>query len=119
MADVLPVYVSVPVHYPVITDAIEGSLLDVAAYKGVEMRGDTYEITVADLEGTMAKQNVKINAGDAIIINTGWGRLHGKDNARFVKSTPGVGTAAAEWIVKQDPLRVGSDTMNSRSRCSR
>lgn len=86
-----------------------GVLLDVAAYKGVEMLGDTYEITVADLEGTMAKQNVKINAGDAIIINTGWGRLYGKDNARFVKSTPGVGTAAAEWIVKKDPLLVGSD----------
>jgi kynurenine formamidase len=86
-----------------------GVLLDVAAYKGVDMLGDTYEITVADLEGTMAKQNVKINAGDAIIINTGWGRLYGKDNARFVKSTPGVGTAAAEWLVRQDPLLVGSD----------
>ncbi len=86
-----------------------GVLLDVAAFKGVEMLGDTYEITVADLEGTMAKQNVKINPGDAIIINTGWGRLYGKDNARFVKSTPGVGTAAAEWLVKRDPLLVGSD----------
>ena len=86
-----------------------GVMLDVAAFKGVEMLGDTYEITVADLEGTMAKQNVKINPGDAIIINTGWGRLYGKDNARFVKSTPGVGTAAAEWLVKRDPLLVGSD----------
>lgn len=86
-----------------------GVMLDVAAYKGVEMLGDTYEITVADLEGTMAKQSTAINAGDAIIINTGWGRLYGKDNARFVKSTPGVGTAAAEWLVKKDPLLVGSD----------
>lgn len=86
-----------------------GVLLDVAAFKGVEMLGDAYEITVADLEATMDKQNVKINAGDAIIINTGWGRLYGKDNARFVKSTPGVGTAAAEWLVKKDPLLVGSD----------
>lgn len=86
-----------------------GVLLDVAAYKGVEMLGDTYEITVADLEGTMAKQGSKINPGDAIIINTGWGRLYGKDNARFVKTTPGVGTAAALWLVNQDPLLVGSD----------
>ena len=86
-----------------------GVLLDVAGFKGVEMLGDTYEITVADLEGTMAKQGVKINPGDAILINTGWSRLYGKDNARYVKSTPGVGTAAAEWLVKQDPLLVGSD----------
>ena len=86
-----------------------GVLLDVAAFKGVDMLGDAYEITVSDLEATMDKQNVKINAGDAIIINTGWGRLYGKDNPRFVKSTPGVGTAAAEWLVKKDPLLVGSD----------
>lgn len=86
-----------------------GVLLDIAGLKGVEMLGDTYEITVADLEQAMARQNVAINPGDAIIINTGWGRLYGKDNARFVKSTPGVGTAAAEWLVKRDPLLVGAD----------
>ena len=86
-----------------------GVLLDVAAFKGVEMLGDTYEITVADLQGAMQKQNVTLQPGDAVIINTGWGRLYGKDNARFVKSTPGVGVAAAEWLAKQDPVLVGSD----------
>ena len=86
-----------------------GVMLDVAGLKGVEMLGDTYEITVADLEQAMARQNVTINPGDAILINTGWGRLFGKDNARFMKSAPGVGTAAAEWLVKRDPLLVGSD----------
>ena len=86
-----------------------GVMLDIAGLKGVDMLGDAYEITVADLEQAVARQGVKIEAGDAVIINTGWGRLYGKDNARFNKSTPGVGTAAAEWLVKQDPLLVGSD----------
>ncbi len=86
-----------------------GVMLDIAALKGVEMLGDTYEITVADLEAAVARQNVTIEAGDAIIINTGWGRLWGKDNARFVKSTPGLGVAASEWVVKKDPILVGSD----------
>jgi kynurenine formamidase len=87
-----------------------GVLIDVAALKGVEMLGDAYEITPADLEQALARQgNIKLQPGDAIIINTGWGKLWGKDNARFVKSTPGVGVAAAEWLVKQDPLLVGSD----------
>src|SRR5260221_9701996 len=87
-----------------------GVLIDVAGSKGVEMLGDTYEITVADLEQALAKQgNMKLQPGDAVIINTGWGRLYGKDNARFVKSTPGVGVAAAEWLAKQDPMLVGSD----------
>jgi kynurenine formamidase len=86
-----------------------GVLIDVAGLKGVEMLGDTYEITVNDLQQALAKQNLKLQPGDAVIINTGWGRLYGKDNARFVKSTPGIGVGAAEWLAKQDPVLVGSD----------
>ena len=52
---------------------------------------------------------MKLQPGDAILINTGWGKLYGKDNPRYVKSTPGVGVPAAEWLVKQDPALVGSD----------
>ena len=86
-----------------------GVLIDVAALKGVDMLGDTYEITSADLQQALARQKLKLQPGDAVIIHTGWGKLYGKDNARFVKSTPGVGVAAAEWLVKQDPVLVGSD----------
>ena len=87
-----------------------GVLIDVAGAKGVDMLGDTYEITVADLQQALARQgNLKLMPGDAVIIHTGWGKLYGKDNARFVKTTPGIGIAAAEWLAKQDPLLVGSD----------
>src|SRR6201997_1551458 len=34
-----------------------GVMIDVAGFKGVDMLGDTYEITVADLEGALKKQN--------------------------------------------------------------
>ncbi len=86
-----------------------GVMIDVAAAKGVDMLGDNYEITVQDLEQALQKQNLKLQPGDAVIINTGWGKLWGKDNARYVKSCPGVGVKAAEWLVKQDPMIVGSD----------
>jgi kynurenine formamidase len=86
-----------------------GVLIDVAGLKGVDMLGDTYEITVQDLEQALQRQNTKLQPGDAVIINTGWGKLWGKDNARFLKSCPGVGVKAAEWLVKQDPMLVGSD----------
>jgi kynurenine formamidase len=86
-----------------------GVLIDVAGAKGVDMLGDTYEITPADLQQALERQKLKLQPGDAVIIHTGWGRLYGKDNARFTKTTPGVGTAAAEWLVKQDPVLVGSD----------
>jgi kynurenine formamidase len=86
-----------------------GILIDVAALKGVEILPDAYEITVADLEQALERQKLTINPGDAVIIHTGWGRLYGKDNARYVKSCPGVGVAAAEWLVKKDPMLVGAD----------
>ena len=86
-----------------------GVLIDVAGLKGVDMLPDTYEITVDDLQQALARQKLALQPGDAVIIHTGWGRLWGKDNARYVKSCPGIGVGAAEWLAKQDPMLVGSD----------
>ena len=86
-----------------------GVLLDVAGLKGVDMLPDTYEITVQDLQQALQRQGTKLQPGDAILIHTGWGRLYGKENARYMKTCPGVGVAAAEWLVRQDPLLVGAD----------
>jgi kynurenine formamidase len=86
-----------------------GVLIDVAGFKGVEMLGDTYEITVEDLEGALKKQNLILQKGDAVLINTGWGKLYGKDNPRYVKSCPGLGVKAAEWLIAKDPMLLGAD----------
>jgi kynurenine formamidase len=86
-----------------------GVLIDVAGYKGVEMLGDSYEITVDDLQGALKKQNLALRPGDAVVIHTGWGKLYGKDNARYVKSCPGIGVRAAEWLMTQNPVLLGSD----------
>ena len=86
-----------------------GVLIDVAGLKGVDMLPDTYEITVQDLQQALSRQGTTLQPGDAILIHTGWSRLYGKDNARYMKTCPGVGVAAAEWLVKQDPLLVGAD----------
>ncbi len=81
-----------------------GVLVDIAGLKGVETLPDTYEITVQDLEDALRKQNTTIQPGDAVIIHTGWGKLWGKENARFVKSCPGIGVKAAEWLIAKDPM---------------
>jgi kynurenine formamidase len=86
-----------------------GVMIDVAGYKGVEMLGDNYEITVADLEGALQKQNMTLQPGDAVIINTGWGKLYGKDNPRYVRSCPGIGVQAALWLAAKDPMLIGAD----------
>ena len=87
-----------------------GVLIDVAALKGVEMVPDTYEITVQDLQQALSKQGVALQQGDAVLIHTGWGRLWGKDNARYQATNPGIGVAASEWLARQSPILVGADT---------
>ena len=86
-----------------------GVLIDVAGHKGVEMLGDNYEVTVEDLEGALKKQNVTLREGDAVIVHTGWGKIYGKENARYVKSCPGLGVKAAQWIIDKNPILLGAD----------
>lgn len=87
-----------------------GVLLDVAGLYGVDMLGDRYEITADDLRNTLDRQKMTLSAGDAVIINTGYGRLWGVDNARYYRTQPGLGVEAAQWLVEQDPMIVGSDS---------
>jgi len=85
-----------------------GVLIDVAALKGMEILPGSYEITAQDLQQALQRQNLTLQAGDAVIIHTGWGSLWGKD-ARYGGTNPGIGVAAAEWLARQDPMLVGSD----------
>jgi kynurenine formamidase len=87
-----------------------GVLIDVAGQKGVDVLPDDYEITVADLQAALAAQgNTRIEAGDVILVRTGWERFWGTDNARYVRTCPGIGVAAAEWLIAQQPILLGSD----------
>lgn len=86
-----------------------GVLIDVAALKNVEMLGETYEITAADLQAALRREQLTLQPGDAVIVNTGWGRLWNRDNGRYMKTEPGIGIGAAEWLAAQNPMLVGSD----------
>ncbi|OFW00996.1 MAG: hypothetical protein A3I61_05145 [Acidobacteria bacterium RIFCSPLOWO2_02_FULL_68_18] len=87
-----------------------GVLIDVAALRGVEMLGDRYEITARDLQEALARQRLTLETGDAVIVYTGFGRLWGKENVRYYRTQPGLGVEATEWLVRQNPMIVGSDT---------
>jgi len=87
-----------------------GVLIDIAGYKGVETLTSPTRSAWADLEGAMKKQNISLQPGDAVIINTGWGKLWGKDNERHRSGNPGLGVKAAEWLIAKDPMLLGADT---------
>ena len=86
-----------------------GVLLDIAGLKGVDMLPVDYEITAADLEDELARHELAIEPGDAVIVNTGWGVYWYEDPARFMAAAPGIGVEAAEWLVNRDPMLVGAD----------
>jgi kynurenine formamidase len=87
-----------------------GVLVDVAAYKGVPQLQGGYEITLDDIQGALKRQNVEVRAGDVVLVHTGWGSLWIKDNASFSASAPGLGLAAAQYLVDREVVIVGSDT---------
>jgi kynurenine formamidase len=88
-----------------------GVLIDVAGSKGVDMLQGGYVITADDLQQALAKEKVKLEAGDAVMINTGWGKLYNvKDKDKYLKSSPGIGIDAGKWLIEQNPMLVGTDT---------
>jgi kynurenine formamidase len=90
-----------------------GVLIDVAAFKGLDMLAANYEITADDLQGALAKQGLTLSTGDAVLIHTGWGKLWDKEPARYTgPPSPGIGIGAATWLVSQNVLLIGSDNMS-------
>src|SRR5258705_73316 len=87
-----------------------GVLIDVAGLKNVEMLPETYVISADDLQQALAKEKVTLQSGDAVMINTGWGKLYNeKDKARYLKTSPGIGIEAGEWLIKQNQVLAGAD----------
>jgi kynurenine formamidase len=86
-----------------------GVLIDVAGLKGVDMLPNSYLITAEDLQQALATENQKIEPGDAVIIRTGWSKLMGKENQRYGSVPPGIGIAAGQWLIAQEPMMIAAD----------
>lgn len=90
-----------------------GVLLDVAGHLGVDACAGGYEITVDDLEATVQEQDVVVDAGDVVLIRSGWGRMFDEGDAYIGADTgvPGVGEAGARWLAGRGVHAAGADTI--------
>src|SRR5712691_2033782 len=86
-----------------------GVLIDVAGLKGVDTLPTSYNITPEDLQQALARAGQKLQPGDAILIRTGWSKLMGKENERYGTLNPGIGIAAGQWLVTQQPMLIAAD----------
>lgn len=88
-----------------------GRLLDIPRTLGQDRLPAGYGITVDDLESAMATE--PIEAGDVVLIRTGWPQVYG-DHTAYVghqDGAPGVSGPAAEWLAERRVRAVGSDTI--------
>jgi kynurenine formamidase len=97
-------------HFPPIL--VRGVLLDVAGEKGVDTLPDLYEISADDLRRCAERQGVKVEAGCAPLIRTGFARYWQADPARYIGQGAGVGAAAARYLAEQGCVVTGADTAN-------
>ena len=88
-----------------------GVLLDVARFKNVDALAPGYEITADDLEATAKAEGVEIQAGDSVLIRTGYGKFFEADKAKYMGLRPGPGESAARWLASKKIFLTGDDQM--------
>ena len=90
-----------------------GVLLDIPAYKGVDVLAPGYAVGAGDLEATAGALEVEVRAGDAVLVRTGWARNWSDPRAYVGHDTgvPGIDPGAALWLCERGVRLVGSDTI--------
>ena len=63
-----------------------------------------------DIQGTLEKQGVSIRLGDAVFFHTGHGSFWVTDNTKYNGGEPGIGLAAAKWLIAQQVVLTGADS---------
>jgi kynurenine formamidase len=98
-------------HVPAI--ATRGVLLDMAGYFKTDIVKEGTAFNRAEIEGAMKRQGIRaIEQGDVVLFYTGWQKLSGKENQRFISVNPGLGRDGARYLASLGVAMVGSDTPN-------
>ena len=86
-----------------------GVLLDIAALRGVPMLGDEEAVTADDLAAAAERAGVEVEAGDIVLVHTGWGTLWNTDGDRYAATEPGIDESAARWLTDRRVTVIGAD----------
>jgi len=89
-----------------------GVLLDVAAYKGVDVLPDCYAITPEDIQGTLAAQGTEIRPGTAALVRTGFYHHLRDGNIAYRDAIAGLGLEAARSMLGMGMILAGADNMS-------
>lgn len=96
---------------PIVT---RGVMVDMAAYRGVEVNEPLDSFDAADLQAAAEAQGVEIRRGDVVLVHTGW--LNRIDESElFVSQAPGINGDAARWLAEVGVVAVGSDSASGET----
>ncbi|MDA4130041.1 MAG: cyclase family protein [Thaumarchaeota archaeon] len=93
---------------PIVKRAV---LLDFPRYKGVDLLPERYEISPEDVEGAIAKEKVKINPGNAVLVRTGYSRFMTTDSDAYLHKFAGVTARAARLLASMKISVACSDNL--------
>lgn len=91
-----------------------GVVLDVPRALGQETLDAAHQITVAELDATVAAQGTTIGPGDVALIRTGWGRRFAEGPAAYLggdSGVPGISETGAYWLAEREIIAAGADTI--------
>lgn len=91
-----------------------GVLLDVAATKGMDWLEPGQGVFPEDLEAAEARQGVRVEPGDAVLLRTGFGR-HRRETGSHQRAErgavhPGWHAASLPWLRERDVAVIGCDS---------
>lgn len=98
-----------------------GVLLDIPALKGVARLAPTDEVTSDDLAEAAARESVRIEQGDVVLVRTGWYQrfLAGDIQAYMGDQHPGLGLSCCSWLYDKQVSAVAADNFAVEVRPSR
>jgi kynurenine formamidase len=85
-----------------------GVLLDVAAQSRTPLEPGQ-AVTADDLSRTLVAAGVELEAGDVVLIRTGWLGRFGGDANRYFAGEPGIDEGAARLLALADVAMIGTD----------
>jgi len=92
-----------------------GVLIDVAGARGVDVLPDSYGITARELQEALAKQRVRVQPGDVVLVRTGRMRRF-TDADRYMERPPGLTLDGARWLVDTaGAMVIGGDNLSLES----
>jgi kynurenine formamidase len=86
-----------------------GVFLDIPALDGRAHLQAKEAVSIEQLQHALEKKNITLQAGDAVLIRTGWTEVYNKDPDLYWSGEPGLSSEAAAFLAAQDVALVGCD----------